>query len=491
MIFLGIHYYYCNHPIFQTYPLHSVLSYRVFGLYRFLVLSQVLLILGLFWAVLFGLNVAFYEADGFDLKIYGKYAGIAVLALLAEALLRKEQQRNMLGMAPYMRRLISLRQAAVMLGCLSLFLVLAKDREISRVFLVTFTGFAFVVLNITNRYFAPILGKLAYAQSDRLSTLLIGPADRAETFREWVLERGKSIGVRVVGFLSNDRDARRSPVRHLGSRDELDRVLGETEVDQVVLLEFPPYDDEARDIVDVCERAGKRVLILNDVGERLGRPTATRQVDGIEFLVFHDEPLEDPVNRIQKRAFDLLISSLVLLFVIPPVALVVWLLQRWQSPGPLFYFQPRSGVRGRKFRICKFRSLHHVEHDESAQVTAGDQRLFAAGGFIRRFSIDELPQFWNVFKGDMSVIGPRPHLIHHDEIFAQWSHNYRIRALVKPGITGLAQVRGHRGPTEHEGHIRDRVSSDIVYLTNWSLAMDISILMRTVFQVFRPPSGAV
>ena len=144
------------------------------------------------------------------------------------------------------------------------------------------------------------------------------------------------------------------------------------------------------------------------------------------------------------------------------------------------------------FSIVKFRTLHHdLRHDEATQVSQGDSRVFRGGHLLRKFSIDEMPQFLNVFVGDMSIIGPRPHLVEHDEIFARFMESYHTRARVKPGITGLAQIRGHRGQTGGSpDKVRMRVLSDISYLENWSIELDLTILAKTILQVVRPPETA-
>ena len=135
--------------------------------------------------------------------------------------------------------------------------------------------------------------------------------------------------------------------------------------------------------------------------------------------------------------------------------------------------------------------MHAAPHDEGQQVRADDDRVFSGGRLIRKLSIDELPQFVNVLRGEMSVIGPRPHFLEHDEYFAKLLGNYKTRSLVKPGITGLAQIRGFRGNTENDvGSVQRRILSDIAYLEGWSLKLDFVILFKTVFQMFRPPKSA-
>jgi putative colanic acid biosynthesis UDP-glucose lipid carrier transferase len=212
--------------------------------------------------------------------------------------------------------------------------------------------------------------------------------------------------------------------------------------------------------------------------------------DGHHFISLRREPLENPFNRIAKRALDVGFSLLVVGLILLPIALVVWTIQRIFSPGPLFFKQVRAGIQNQQFVIWKFRTMHVDNPDAARQVTEDDPRIFPGGRFLRRFSLDEIPQFINVLHGDMSVTGPRPHLIEHNEQFARQIASYPIRTVVKPGITGLAQVRGFRGEARTADDIARRLESDITYLENWRLTLDIAIILRTVWQMLFPPKTA-
>jgi lipopolysaccharide/colanic/teichoic acid biosynthesis glycosyltransferase len=200
--------------------------------------------------------------------------------------------------------------------------------------------------------------------------------------------------------------------------------------------------------------------------------------------------LENPLNRVLKRTVDIAIAIPAVVLVLPIAALPIWLLQAFQSPGRLFYRQTRAGLQNRRFEIVKFRTMHPNNLEEDKPATIEDPRIFPGGRFLRRFSLDEFPQFLNVLTGEMSVVGPRPHLIEHDKKFAELLSEYRIRSFVKPGVTGLAQVRGFRGEATTRESIAARLQSDLVYLENWSLILDLTIMVRTVWQLFFPPKTA-
>jgi lipopolysaccharide/colanic/teichoic acid biosynthesis glycosyltransferase len=208
------------------------------------------------------------------------------------------------------------------------------------------------------------------------------------------------------------------------------------------------------------------------------------------FITMHDEPLESPLNRTLKRLIDFLVALPVVFILLPLLTALVWVLQRMQSPGPVFYRQTRSGIQNEEFEILKFRTMHPHGGPASKQAEKNDGRIFPAGRWLRRFSLDEFPQFINVLRGQMSVIGPRPHLVEHNRQFADALQFFHSRTFIKPGITGLAQVRGFRGETKTVEDIKRRLESDLYYLENWSPMLDIGILLRTVWQVFFPPSTA-
>jgi exopolysaccharide biosynthesis polyprenyl glycosylphosphotransferase len=220
--------------------------------------------------------------------------------------------------------------------------------------------------------------------------------------------------------------------------------------------------------------------------EALRRPHVRLGAD----LAFELKPA--PLTRVdwaQKRAFDLVISSLALVLCIPLFALIAMAI-RLDSPGPILFRQTRGGFNGRPFRIYKFRTMTVLEDGARVvQAKCNDPRVTRVGRWLRRTSLDELPQLFNVIKGEMSLVGPRPHALAHDRKFNKLISNYGLRTHAMPGITGLAQVHGLRGETATVDLIRRRVDFDIHYISNRTLLLDIQILFRTVGEVFRHPNA--
>jgi len=212
-------------------------------------------------------------------------------------------------------------------------------------------------------------------------------------------------------------------------------------------------------------------------------------MDDMVVMATCSSPLEDPLNRLLKRLADILLS---LVFLIPTVVLLpfIAIVIKRQSPGPVFFRQRRTGLDGREFWCWKFRSMRVNSTADSQQATENDSRLFPFGLFMRKAGIDELPQFWNVLRGDMSIVGPRPHMLAHTEQYDRLIDRYMVRHFVKPGITGWAQVTGFRGETRELWQMEGRVERDIWYIQHWSLWLDIRILWMTVKTIFKRDKNA-
>ncbi|HEY4542435.1 MAG TPA: undecaprenyl-phosphate glucose phosphotransferase [Noviherbaspirillum sp.] len=212
-------------------------------------------------------------------------------------------------------------------------------------------------------------------------------------------------------------------------------------------------------------------MLSNRMGDFLGLP-----------VVDLNQPISSGVSGVAKDLFDKVFSAFALVMLIP-LFIVIAILIKKSSPGPVFFKQPRMGLNGRRFNVYKFRTMKvHQEQHRVTQATRNDPRITPIGAFLRRTSLDELPQFFNVLMGDMSVVGPRPHAIEHNEMYKDLLEMYMLRHRVKPGITGWAQIHGHRGETDTVDKMATRVKFDIHYIQNWSMWMDIRIIVWTAFK---------
>ncbi|MDO8541176.1 MAG: exopolysaccharide biosynthesis polyprenyl glycosylphosphotransferase [Opitutaceae bacterium] len=390
---------------------------------------------------------------------------------------------------------LAARQVALMALFTFTMMFATLDRSISRLFLGTFLVWCWIGLTLINARLPRALAQLMFHGGHHLPTLFIGRVASFAKLNDWIANK-ELLGVQPLGLLSDDPSAADSAapfVPMLGRVADLPRILQERPVGQVVLLELPATDAEARGVIDICQDHGCRLLIHNNLAERYTHPVVPIIEEGRHFYTLQEEPLEDPLNRLLKRGFDLLIAVPVVLFVLPPLCLCVAVMQRWQAPGPLFHVRPRRGQGGRPFRMLKFRSMHVRPEDpeaESRQARLEDERVFPFGRFMRRRSLDEFPQFLNVLFGEMSVVGPRPYMPLLDEEFRRQIRGYRTRHLVKPGITGLAQSLGFRGEIIETEMLTCRVYWDVYYITHWSVWVDVQITARTLWQLLDPPESA-
>lgn len=207
-------------------------------------------------------------------------------------------------------------------------------------------------------------------------------------------------------------------------------------------------------------------------------------IDDIEVFASYASPLEEPFNRLVKRVFDIVVSIIALGItglLLPVVAIAI----KMQSPGPLLFRQRRTGMDGKDFWCLKFRSMHVNADSDRVQATKDDPRKFPFGNFMRKTNIDELPQFWNVLCGDMSIVGPRPHMLAHTKQYSELIGKYMVRHFVKPGITGWAQVTGFRGETSELWQMEGRVERDIYYIQHWSIWLDLRIIWMTIKTIFK------
>ena len=462
-----------------------MVTQRTEGLYRVFLFCQIIIVAALFW---FGvwIMVTFYSEGGaLTWGRYSIYCGMLVLGLILETLSRSKNfflQNELLR--PHR---LSLRQTAASVGLLVLYLVAAKDAFISRVFLFNFVPWLYIALLFSHYYLPSLLARGIFRREDK--TILVGSSQRVAQLREW-LERKAEIGLRTVGLISDDDQIDNPGVPLLGRPDQLEQIIRDHGITQIILLEFPLFSEANQNVIRICDQLGIRLLILSDLEERLRHSVTHFEDGGFRFIGLREEPLENPLNRFLKRAIDIAIALPVMLVIFPVLAVIVFVAHRLQSPGPLFHVQNRAGMQNRQFKIYKFRTMHANNGELLRQAGISDERVYPLGKWFRKLSVDEVPQFWNVLLGDMSIVGPRPHLIEHNRQFSKFMGNYHVRTFVKPGITGLAQVRGFRGEARNNADIENRVACDIEYLENWNLSLECGIILRTFAQLIRPPRSA-
>lgn len=470
-----------------------MINHRIRGLAALHKLSLLCVTFAWFWVVHY-----LWEATGRELiNLPWNYALVAAVGVLVASFGSFQEYGAFLMKRGWRRFAGSVMKANFQCGLLAFFVFAAyfatKDKEISRLFLGTFIGSCWPVLVFANYVLPGVVRRVVNPTVQGRNSVIIGDGKSLDALGNWI-ERHSSQGFAFAGAFSTTRCVpEKLKLPQLGHYSMLDDYLRENDVHQVVVVPDEHIDRWISLVADHSNRHGCRVLIYNALAGHFDARLVFTEESGRQFFTLQNEPLESPFNQMVKRVFDLALSIPALLLLLPPAVLLVWVMQRLQSPGPLFFRQERVGKAGRKFVIWKFRSMVHAksgDRDESVQATKEDQRVFPFGKFMRHFSLDEFPQFINVLKGEMSLVGPRPYLARHDYLFQRDYKAYRIRQFVKPGVTGPAQCRGLRGEFTDPELVRRRIEMDFDYVGSWSLWLDVEIVLRTVLQVIFPPRSA-
>lgn len=261
--------------------------------------------------------------------------------------------------------------------------------------------------------------------------------------------------------------------------------IAKESIDEIYCSISELSNSQIHKIIDFADNNLKILKFLPDNKDIHSKKLKYEYYDYIPILSLRNIPLEDSINQFVKRSFDILFSSLVIVFLLSWLTPIIAILIKLESRGPVFFKQSRNGFNYKEFDCYKFRSMMPNKDAHLYQATKGDRRVTKVGRFIRKTSIDELPQFFNVLFGDMSVVGPRPHMVSHTYMYAKRIDKFMVRHFVKPGITGLAQITGYRGEVETDKDIIGRVKYDIFYIENWSLLLDLKIIFKTFLNAIK------
>ncbi|TDO19037.1 undecaprenyl-phosphate glucose phosphotransferase [Pedobacter duraquae] len=290
-------------------------------------------------------------------------------------------------------------------------------------------------------------------------------------------------GYRVVGFFDDKASGEIGDASILGRVDEVMAFVKRYKIKDIYCALPDRAIDKINKLMREADQALIRFKLVPDVKDYFKKNVNVQMMGHLPVISSRTEPLEIPGNQLLKRAFDVVFSLFVIICVMSWLLPIIAILIKLESKGPVFFMQIRSGKDNKPFYCFKFRSMRTNSDSDKLQATKNDSRITKLGAFMRKTSIDELPQFFNVLRGEMSVVGPRPHMLQHTSQYSAIIDQFMVRHLVLPGITGWAQVSGHRGETNAEGSMEARVKADIWYLENWSLFLDLKIAFLTVWQV--------
>lgn len=366
---------------------------------------------------------------------------------------------------------------------LTLSFIAITDMEYSREFLLKGYGLFFVLGGLARFTARQYIKRYRSKGFNFRRVVVAGVNGFSKDFVKEISSR-KDYGYKFMGFFGSQEDQDEDEI--MDSIENIYPFLIDKSIDEVYISMPSVSQYHTKAIVKFCHLNFIKVHFLNEVIHKLSKRSVYVDVDynGLTPVVsLAKEPLEVRMNRIMKRSFDLLFSILFLLLVFPWLLPIIALLIKIESPGPVFFKQKRSGINYKPFYCYKFRTMRVNDESDSKQATQGDARITRIGAFLRKTSIDEFPQFINVMIGNMSVVGPRPHMIEHTRMYSKLIKPFVIRHWVKPGITGLAQSKGLRGETKEVKQMQDRVKMDVFYIQHWSMFMDFRIIMDTCWNM--------
>ena len=374
------------------------------------------------------------------------------------------------------------------LAIIILFIFLTKY-DLSRLFILTFLIATPLVLFLNRLIYLFIIQYFRTRDFLVRKVLILGFNETSKMLAQQ-LEQDE-MNTEIIGFCEEEKNVKELTnypiVGTLQNAIEVSRLSDVTEIYSTIT---PEQNKHIYELIQQAEQACIRFRIVPDMKFFARFPVHIDFLGEMPVFSVRQEPLEDINNRIRKRLFDIAFSSMVVIFIlswlIPLVSLAIWI----ESGRPIFFFQERTGKDNKSFYCFKFRSMYVNKDSNTKQATKEDDRITRIGKLLRKTNLDEFPQFLNVLRGDMSIVGPRPHMLKHTDDYSKRINQYMVRQFMKPGITGWAQVNGYRGETKTLEDMENRVEHDLWYMEHWSLWLDARIIFLTAYNMFRGEKNA-
>ena len=357
-------------------------------------------------------------------------------------------------------------------------------RAVTIYFIVTFAAVSTERLLI--RY---VIKHFHHRGCDSLRVIFLGSGPEMQPIAD--IMNDPWTGYRLIGTFTEAPNNNLKNVKRLGSVADACNYVHQNEIKEVYCSLSERAAPELESLFRLCNNQVVRIYLVPTIHHIMSRRTYIKDFGDCKVFTLHREPLAVYYNRLLKRGFDFVFSGLFLITFYPFFYIIVAVITKLTNPGPIYFRQNRTGYNGETFKCLKFRSMRVNDQADSLQATAHDDRITCFGRFLRKSSIDEFPQFINVFRGEMSVVGPRPHMLAHTEYYSNLIGEYMVRHYIRPGVTGWAQVSGCRGETRTTAEMEQRVKKDIWYIEHWSVWLDIIIILKTIFGVFIPDKKAI
>lgn len=419
---------------------------------------------------------------------YFKYISLANVAwILLAFFLRTYAKSIILNFEDFTKRAIQVFLIWIII--ILFYLFFSRELVVSRFFIITTTA-AFGLGLLINKFI--YLGIFKYFRSSDLlvkKVIIVGYNETAKKLATYFEQDG--LNTQIIGYIEDEEnidELSHYPV--LANISDTLQVAKELNAQEIFSTITPEQNNYIYDLMYESEKECIRFRIVPNLSVFITREVHIEYFGELPILSLRKEPLDDVGNRIKKRALDIVISLCVTIFILSWLIPLIGLLVFLESGTPIFFKQLRTGKDKKPFYCWKFRSMKANKDADLKQATRNDSRVTFLGKFLRKSSLDEFPQFLNVLKGEMSLVGPRPHMIKHTSDYSKIVDDYMVRQFIKPGITGWAQINGFRGEINNPDQIKMRVNKDLWYLENWTLWLDIRILLLTVYFVFKGDSKA-
>ncbi|MDE3185546.1 MAG: undecaprenyl-phosphate glucose phosphotransferase [Bacteroidota bacterium] len=443
----------------------------------------VLNVVFIIFQLIFTNSVHFKSTDA-----YFKYVSIANVSWIILAFfLRAYSNSIILNFENFTKRTIQVFLIWVI--TILFYLFFSRELVVSRFFIITTTA-AFGLGLLLNKFI--YLGIFKYFKSSELlvkKIIIVGYNETAKKLAAYFEQDG--LNTQIIGYIEDEEnidELSHYPV--LANITDTLQVAKELNAQEIFSTITPEQNNYIYDLMYESEKECIRFRIVPNLSVFITREVHIEYFGELPILSLRKEPLDDVGNRIKKRALDIVVSLFVTIFILSWLIPVIGFLVFLESGTPIFFKQLRTGKNKKPFYCWKFRSMKTNKDADLKQATRDDSRITFLGRFLRKSSLDEFPQFLNVLKGEMSLVGPRPHMIKHTSDYSKLVDDYMVRQFIKPGITGWAQINGYRGEINNPEQIKMRVNKDLWYLENWTLWLDIRILLLTVYFVFKGDNKA-
>ena len=304
------------------------------------------------------------------------------------------------------------------------------------------------------------------------------------------MKKEMAYGYYIFGFFDDNVLLKNTLPNYLGMTHEVEDFVLKNNIDEIYCALPNSQDEKIIRMFNFAEKHMIRFYLVPEFSRYVKKKMDLDSIESVPIMAVRSEPLQFIHNQILKRVFDIVFSFCFLITLFPVLYVIFGIFIKLSSSGPIIFKQMRTGIYGKNFYCYKFRSMKMSDDADEKQAEKDDPRTTGFGQFLRRYNLDEIPQFYNVLKGEMSVIGPRPHMLKHTELYSSFIDKYMVRHLIKPGISGWAQVNGYRGETRTTEQMEGRVRCDVWYLENWSFLLDLKIVVITILNMFKGEKNA-